>query len=68
MAGDRARSIPELSVVALRHSQECGGKVLPEGAEGAVVYAYGDGVGYEVEFEKPFHCVVTVERDDIRPV
>jgi hypothetical protein len=59
--------IAELSTVSLRHAHECEGRVLPEGATGAVVYAYRDGAGYEVEFEKPFHCVVTVGRDDIRP-
>jgi hypothetical protein len=64
---ERPLSIADLSVVSLRHDQECDGRVLPEGATGAVVYTYDDGAGYEVEFEKPFHCVVTVARDDIRP-
>jgi hypothetical protein len=62
-----AERLPELSTVALRHSQQCKGGVLPEGAKGAVVYAYRDGAGYEVEFVEPFHCVLTVRRDDIRP-
>lgn len=35
---------------------------------GAVVYAYRDGAGYEVEFAEPFHCVVTVRPGDIRQV
>ena len=61
-------SIADLSVVSLRHPQECDGRVLPKGATGTVVYVYDGGVGYEVEFEEPFHCVATVERDDIRPV
>jgi hypothetical protein len=65
---ERARAIPELSIVALRHSHESDGKTLPEGTRGAVVYAYRDGAGYEVEFAEPFHCVVTLGRDDIRPV
>jgi hypothetical protein len=60
-------SIGDLSVVSLRHPRECEGRTLPEGATGTVVYAYRGGVGYEVEFEQPFHCVVTVGRDDIRP-
>jgi len=64
----RGSSIPELSMVALTHPHECKAGVLPEGATGAVVFAYRDGIGYEVEFVEPFHCVVTVERDDIRPV
>ena len=65
---ERPRSIPELSIVALKHRHECNGRVLPEGSTGAVVHAYRDGAGYEVEFAEPFHCVVTVGRDDIRPV
>jgi hypothetical protein len=64
----RPELIPELSVVALRHSRKYDGRILPEGAKGAVVHAYRDGAGYEVEFEEPFHCVVTVGRDDIRQV
>ena len=65
---ERPPSIPELSIVALTHRRVCDGRVLPEGSTGAVVYAYRDGAGYEVEFEEPFHCVVTVGRDDIRLV
>jgi hypothetical protein len=67
-SAEQLRPIPELSVVALRHPQECDGRVLPEGSRGAVVHAYRDGAGYEVEFSEPFHCVVTVNRDDIRPI
>jgi len=63
---ERARAIPELSMVVLRRPHECEGKTLPEGATGAVVYAYRDGAGYEVEFAEPFHCVVTVGRGDIQ--
>ncbi|MGH7116885.1 MAG: DUF4926 domain-containing protein [Stellaceae bacterium] len=55
-------------MVALRQACECQGKTLPAGATGAVVYVYRDGTGYEVEFAEPFHCVVTVQQDDIRPV
>jgi hypothetical protein len=68
MSDFRHRSIAHLSIVRLRHARECEGKVLPEGATGTVVYTYDGGIGYEVEFEKPFHCLATVERDDIRPV
>lgn len=32
------RSIPELSVVALRHPVECKGGVLPQGGKGTVVH------------------------------
>ena len=65
---ERGSSIPELSMVALTRSRECEGRTLPEGAMGAVVFAYRDGQGYDVEFTEPFHCIVTVERGDIRPV
>ncbi|HVH78070.1 MAG TPA: hypothetical protein VM782_01660 [Stellaceae bacterium] len=61
-------SIPELSVFALRHARECGGKMLPEGAKGTIVHAYRDGAGYEVEFDEPFHCVLTVGSSDIQQV
>jgi hypothetical protein len=66
MRSKRGEPIAELSIVALRHAHEHDGKVLPEGAKGAVVHAYRGGAGYEVEFDEPFHCVVTVGRDDIR--
>jgi hypothetical protein len=65
---ETADPIPELRLVALRNSREHDGRVLPEGATGAVVFAYHDGVGYEVEFDEPFHCVVTLTRDEIQPV
>ena len=32
---------------------------------GTVVAAYADGFGYEVEFERPFHAVVTLEVGDL---
>jgi len=63
------RSIPELSIVALTHPVPArDDRVLPEGARGTVVFAYRDGAGYAVEFDEPFHSIVTVERDAIRPV
>jgi hypothetical protein len=64
---ERACAIPELSIVALRRPHECDGGVLSAGARGAVVHAYRDGAGYEVEFAELFHCVVTVARDAIEP-
>lgn len=67
-SAERPCSIPELSIVALRHPRECDGRTLPAGAIGAVVYAYRDGAGYEVEISEPFHCVLTVQRDEIQPV
>ena len=55
----------ELSVVALTRAVEVEGQSLPEGALETVVAAYGDGVGYEVEFERPFHAVVTLQVGDL---
>lgn len=66
MSRQRTEVIPELSIVALRHPHKHDGKVLPEGTKGAVVHTYRGGAGYEVEFDEPFHFVVTVGRDDIR--
>ncbi|HET6179091.1 MAG TPA: DUF4926 domain-containing protein [Candidatus Sulfotelmatobacter sp.] len=63
----KSRSIPELSVVALRHPVECKGGVLPEGAKGTVVHVYRDGEHYEVEFAEPFPYAITLRRDDIHP-
>jgi Domain of unknown function (DUF4926) len=60
-----ARRFAELSVVALTHAIDVEGRSLPEGTRGTVVAAYRDGVGYEVEFEHPFHAVVTLEAGDL---
>jgi len=58
-------SFAELSVVALTRAVEVEGQSLPEGTLGTVVAAYGDGVGYEIEFERPFHAVVTLQACDL---
>ena len=58
-------SFAELSVVALTRAVEIEGQLLPAGALGTVVAAYGDGNGYEVEFERPFHAVVTLQAGDL---
>lgn len=62
----RMQPITDLSVVSLRREHKCEAGTLHEGATGSVVYTYPDGAGYEVEFEKPFDCVVTVGSDEIR--
>jgi len=59
--------IPELSVVMLTHSFEHKAGELPEGTVGTVVHAWSDGEHYAVEFTKPFPCVVSLARADIRP-
>jgi hypothetical protein len=63
----KSRTIPELSVVALRRPVECKGGVLPQGGRGTVVHVYRDGEHYEVEFAEPFPCTITLRRDDIHP-
>ncbi len=68
MGQESSEIIADLSIVALRHPRKCYGKLLPEGTRGAVVHAYRDGAGYEVEFDETFHCVVAVGLDDIRRV
>jgi hypothetical protein len=54
-------AFPELSTVRLTRDVAVKGRILPNGARGTVVAAYSDGIGYEVEFETPFHAVVTLE-------
>jgi Domain of unknown function (DUF4926) len=60
------KPIPELSVVKLTHSLEHRARLLPEGTVGTVVHAWSDGEHYAVEFAKPFPCVVSLARADIR--
>ena len=59
------RHFAELSVVALTHAVDVDGRRLAKGSRGTVVAAYHDGVGYEVEFEAPFHAVLTLEAGDL---
>jgi len=61
-------AIPTLSTVALKRPHASDGRLLPGGATGTVVHSYRDGTAYEVEFSEPFHCVVTLARDDVEPV
>lgn len=42
------------------------GRMLPPGAAGAVVGIWRKGVAYEVEFNEPFHAVVTVPAEGLR--
>ncbi len=55
----------ELSVVALTRVIQAEEGSLPAGARGTVAAAYGDGEGYAVEFEHPFHTVVTFEAGNL---
>ena len=59
------RHFAELSLVTLAHAVRVDGRPLAKGSVGTVVAAYHDGNGYEVEFEHPFHAVVTLEAGDL---
>ena len=63
--GPAVRPFAELSVVALARAIDVDGRPMAKGSRGTVVAAYHDGVGYEVEFELPFHAVVTLEAGDL---
>jgi hypothetical protein len=63
--GRGAVPFAELSIVTLTKAMHVAGRPLPRGTSGTVVAAYKDGLAYEVEFEQPFHAVVTVEADDL---
>jgi hypothetical protein len=43
-----------------------GHKILPRGSRGTVVGVWADGCAYEVEFMKPFHCLITIEADELK--
>ena len=66
-ATERGRPILELSVVATTHPLEHRARELPAGSRGTVVHAWSDGEHYAVEFARPFPCVLSLARDDIRP-
>ena len=55
----------EFSSVRLTRDVMVENRSLPSGAAGTVVAVYRDGAGYEVEFDTPFHAVVTLEAVDL---
>jgi hypothetical protein len=60
---ESAPSVPGIKVfdcVRLNAEIQVEGHRLPVGAEGAVVFAHGQGEAFEVEFTSPFHAVVGV--------
>jgi hypothetical protein len=63
--GHAAAPLAVLSTVTLTRIVHAGGRPLPQGTAGTVVAAYKDGLAYEVEFEQPFHAVVTLRADDL---
>lgn len=44
------------------------GRLFPEGSVGAVVGIWHGGEAYEIEFQRPFHAVVTVAAARLMPV
>lgn len=61
--------LSELAIVALRVPLTLKDeRTLPIGAVGTIVSEWGDGHGYVVEFDEPFHVVTTVEADQLREV
>jgi Domain of unknown function (DUF4926) len=52
---------PELSLVSLGRPVETVDGLLPPGSTGTVVHVYPAERAYEVEFQRPFHTVATVE-------
>lgn len=62
---DSSKGIGELTRVALRVPKQVGDQELPSGSTGTIVYAYEKAEAYEVEFVKPFHAVLTLERSEL---
>ena len=56
---------PELTMVSLKRSVDADGRLLPAGSTGTVVHVYPDERAFEVEFNRPFHTVTTVEADAV---
>ena len=52
--------IEELSGVRLRQAIDCEGGRLPAGASGTIVAVHAAGEAYSVEFEEPFHALVSL--------
>ncbi len=69
IAGDAMATltvIPELTVVTLTKAVSYKSKTLPVGSRGTIVDIHDGGRAYEVEFDKPFFAVATVESDFIK--
>ena len=66
--GQASRDLRELTRVVLRVPKQVGQQELPPGSAGTIVYAYEKADAYEVEFMRPFHAVLTVERSELEAV
>ena len=53
--------LAELSRVTVSSAVPADEGYLPAGSYGTIVHVYKGGRAYEVEFELPFHCVLTLE-------
>lgn len=61
--------IAELSVVALDRDIDLSPiGCLPKGTQGTLVSVYDGGAAYEVEFDEPFHALLTLKPSDIKAV
>jgi Na+-transporting NADH:ubiquinone oxidoreductase subunit NqrA len=60
------RGHAELSRVELARPVDSEAGTLPAGSVGTVVHVYPQALAYEVEFNLPFHTVVTVEATALR--
>ncbi len=56
-----------LSHLPIPSAVEAGGVTYPQDSRGVTVHQHADGVGYEVEFERPRFRVITLTAGDIRP-
>jgi type I restriction enzyme R subunit len=65
----QAYQFPELAEVYLAEdfTDTESGKTLPGGTSGTVVGIWKEGAAYEVEFTKPFACLVTIPAQALRP-
>jgi len=58
-------AFPNYGFVALAHDVTSAGVKYPAGTRGVIVLRHDDGVGYEVEFERPRFGVVTLTAADL---
>ena len=55
----------EYSYVSLKHDVRVGDTEYKAGTRGVVVHRHADGIGYEVEFERPHFGVLTLMTADL---
>jgi len=62
---DAPPAIPELARAQLVRRISLPEGELPAGTRGTIVHVYRDGLAYEIEIQRPFHVVTTVEAADV---